>query len=247
NVDRLKDLKEKVYKKKKGMPWYGVNVTHRISIRIVEFMQGVEVEPDHITFFSIVLGIIAGLLFTIPEAGFYLAGALFVELYYVFDAVDGQYARLKKKTSTTGAYFDYISNHIVQSVVFAGMGTGLFRGTGEVLYLLSGFLASWGVLFMYIIHDAKASILRKKPLNTEDEGGELKEQDHSLPKRAFMFLHKTCTFPTTMNIITLCSLISVMINKGLILFRFGVVYYAIIINLVWIAKLIRIIKSKSLD
>jgi phosphatidylglycerophosphate synthase len=245
----LEKIKEKAYKKKKGMPWYGVNVTHRISIRIVGVIQGLELPPDLITFFSIILGLIGAFLFCIPREGAYLAGALFIELYYVFDAVDGQYARLRGKTSVTGAYFDYISNHIVQSLMFLGMGSGLFRLTGDPLFAVAGFLAAWGMVFMYVIHDAQASILLQNRGGAQARSKEINKsrKRYSLPKGIFMAAHKTGTFPTTMNIMTLFAIISIVVDKGLILFRFAVLYYAIILNTIWIAKLFQNIRNKKLD
>lgn len=248
-ANKLQALKEKAYKKKKGMPWYGVNVTHRISIRVVDLIKKEDIDPDLITLVSIFVGLGSALLFMIPNVVIYFMAAIMLEIYYVLDAVDGQYARLKERTSVTGAYFDYISNHIVQSLVFAGMGIGLFNLTWNVWYMIAGFLAAWGMVLMYVIHDARASILFNRgdvPAETGnvEKGG---EEQHSLAKKVFMAMHKTGTFPTTMNIITLLSLISLFANKGLTLFKFAVLYYAIILNIVWAAKLFQFVKNKQLD
>lgn len=244
----LSILREKAYKKKKGMPWYGVNVTHRISIRVVRLIKDCDIEPDHITLLSIILGIVASCLFMIPRVLTYFLGALFLESYYVLDAVDGQYARLKEKTSVTGAYFDYISNHIVQSLVFIGMGIGLFRFEGNPMFMVAGFFAAWGIGFMYAIHDAKSSVLLYRGIIPEAaKNGEYSEEnDASLPKKLFMILHKTGTFPTAMNIITVLAIITIIVNKGLILFESAVIYYAIVTNVIWMAKLYKLIKGKML-
>lgn len=242
-------LKERGYKKKKNLPRYAIWVTHRISIRVVGLLENRDVSPNTITLISIITGIIAGVLFFSPSTISYFIGAIILELYYVLDAVDGQYARVKGRTSFTGAYFDYISNHIVQSLVFLGIGIGMYNQSKQVFFLLAGFFSAWGMLFIYIIFDARHSVLLNRGKKIVEEGGE-KTRDSFL-KKLFMIMHKSCTYPTIMNLISLLALVSILVKipqiKSLILFKILIIYYAIALNLVWMAKLAKSVIRKELD
>lgn len=244
----LQQVKEKAYKKKKGLPWYGTHITHPVSIRIVALLQKIDISPDILTFLTVIFGVISAVLFTFPSVLSYLAGALMLQAYYVFDAVDGQYARLKGKTSLTGAYFDYISNHIVDSLVFLGMGLGLFRSGGEPLFMVCGFFSAWGMIFMYLIHDAQASVLmvRQKKMDSTEKSE--KKVKVSLPKRIFMIIHGTCTYPAVMNIITILAFLALArTDENLILFKIMIIYYTIALNFIWMTRLAKRIIIKELD
>ena len=256
-TSKLEALKDVAYKKKKGMPSYAVRVTHKISIRIVGFIEKIDISPDLITFVSIVMGFFAAAMFTIPGNFVYLVAALLLEFYYILDAVDGQYARTKGKTSLTGGYFDYLSNHIVHSIVFLGIGTGLFRLTGDIIYLIAGIFAGGGMLFTYLIHDAKHSILYKNIVKTGElpgvsQGGGTVQVGGSILKRIFVFLHKVCIYPTAMNIITVVALVSFILSlvqqgDSFFIFKFLIIFYSIVLNVVWIAKLAKTVLAKELD
>ena len=242
----LIDLKEKAYKKRKGLPWYGVNVTHRISIRIVNIIKDLDVNPDLITLFGAVLGVISAIVFSSAGRFSFLIGALLLELYYIFDAVDGQYARTRGKTSRTGAYFDYISNHIVHSLVFLGIGIGLYRATTSFVFLILGFFAAWGMMFMYAIHDARSAVL-KGAGNLTKHAESSPAEKHTIVKRIFMIAHKTCTYPPIMNVITCFAVVGLFSGKTLALYSFFMVYYGIVVNIVWMSKLAKFVKDRALD
>ncbi len=250
NSIRIDELKEKVYKKRKDLPRYAVLVTHEISIRIVWLMRNLDISPNWITAFTILLGVLASGFFTLSSPFAYLLGALILEAYYVFDAVDGQYARFKNKASVTGAYFDYISNHIVHSLVFLGMGIGLYRLSSLNLFLFAGFLASWGMLFMYGIHDVRHTVLGYAKPSTS--AAAKKNTKDSLFKLIFKTLHKTCTYPPILNVITVTSIVTVILclagkDSELLLFKTVLIYYAVAVNAVWITKLAKAIMFKDLD
>jgi phosphatidylglycerophosphate synthase len=253
----LATLKKICYKAdEKEKPLYAQIVTHRFSILAVKLIGGTQITPNQVTFFSIILGLSAAILFAIGKSLSFLAGAFFLEFYYIFDAVDGQLARYKKSSSLSGAYFDYISNHIVQSLVFLSIGYGLFSHFGEVSYLILGIFSSLGMIFMYVIYDARYNILfaRKNNLSQLEKYNEnIKGPNNiSFLKRIFMILHWFCRYPTIMNMITVTAvsnllLIIFKLSEELILFRWLMVFYAIALNVVWMFKLSKAILTKELD
>ncbi|NQT90952.1 MAG: CDP-alcohol phosphatidyltransferase family protein, partial [Candidatus Omnitrophica bacterium] len=246
---QIGELKEKAYKKTRHN-WYALNVTHRCSILIVKLIYKRDISPDFITLLSIISGLIACAFFLLAGPFSCLIGALFLQGFYILDAVDGQLARAQGRPSTTGAYFDYISNHIVHSLVFITIGLGLYRHTASPLYMFAGFLAGWGMLFMYIIYDAGYNIL----FNTARKGmGEARQGDSievltGHAKRSFMVLHWLCTYPAIMNVITMAALLNLIFFSGNgVIFRCLIVFYAVSLNAVWFLKFLKRIKIKELD
>ncbi|MFH1868831.1 MAG: CDP-alcohol phosphatidyltransferase family protein [Candidatus Omnitrophota bacterium] len=244
----IEELKELAYKKKKDLPVYATRITHKISIRIVDLLRHRKIEPDKITVLSIFLGMFSALLFCCMNKYCIVSAALILELYYIFDAVDGQLARAVKKTSLTGAYFDYISSHIVHSLVFLGIGFGLYLYADNIIYLIAGVFACWGMLFMYIIQDARNSVI------LVHGGGAARETVLPEPKsdakgranlkRAFVLLHEFCRYPTIMNVITIFAILNLLTGPGL--FRILILFYAIALNIVWCFKLSKVILKKEL-
>lgn len=252
----IEELKKVAYKKKKDLPRYATYITHKISIRIVNILKDYPIKPDWVTGFTIFLGVISALLFCFANKYSILIAAIFLEIYYIFDAVDGQLARVKGQSSLTGAFFDYISNHIVHSLVFLGIGYGLFHRSGNILYFISGAFAAWGMVFMYTIYDARYNVLfHSKGGNANVEktiATEIVGHKTSFLKRIFMLLHQMCRYPTIMNIITTFAVLNFLltkfsISKKPVLFKALIIFYAVAINVVWISKLFRAITKKELD
>jgi 1L-myo-inositol 1-phosphate cytidylyltransferase / CDP-L-myo-inositol myo-inositolphosphotransferase len=53
----------------------------------------------------------------------------------VLDGVDGEVARLKLQETAFGHYLDIVTDNIVHLAIFIGLGVGLYRQTGDRLYL----------------------------------------------------------------------------------------------------------------
>ena len=253
DMNKLKDV---AYKKNKDMPRYAVLITHNISIHLVRLLSRTPITPNQVTLLSVLMGILSGLSFSQYSPLRYLLGAILLEFYYVLDASDGQLARIKNQSSLTGAYFDYISNHIIHSLVFLSIGYGLFCYTSSILYLISGISAAWGILFMYGVHDARYSVLYNSGKSLSEGGNQdipiRQMAKPSFAKKAFIFMHCLCRYPTIMNLITVFSLINLIflllgIADGSGLFGGLITFYAVAINIVWISKLSTVILKKELD
>ena len=81
---------------------------------IASLLKETALTPIHVTFtfiFSGILGV-ACILF-----GFYWAAAFFLILKSIFDAADGELARIKNKPSYTGRYFDSVADIVLNLVI----------------------------------------------------------------------------------------------------------------------------------
>ena len=86
-----------------------------------------KVNPNTLTWMSVVFAVIAGLFFYLssPElelVNFYLYGAvLFVFLNGLFDAIDGKVAKLTNKTSKRGDFLDHALDRYADVLMLGGL------------------------------------------------------------------------------------------------------------------------------
>ena len=106
----------------------------RIALFICNYSN---IKPNAITFFSFIMRLISALLFSRGNHHFLIIGAVVFELAYIFDCVDGSVARLKRISSTTGAFFDHISDIFGISLNLAALawGQGILFSPAVVLLI----------------------------------------------------------------------------------------------------------------
>ena len=117
----------------------------RIARILVRPLAGTPITANHITAISLLLALVAAVLFALgdPAAASWGAG-LFV-LARFLDHFDGELARLTGRTSRFGYYFNYAAGGLGFAALFAGIGWGLAAGPlgGWALVLgLSGVAAA---------------------------------------------------------------------------------------------------------
>ncbi len=95
--------------------------------------------PNHITIFSLLLGI-AGGLFYIQEQ--FIIGTILFILARILDDVDGEIARYHKVSSDFGAWFDTLAGHLLYPYFFLTLGLGVFFGTRGFYFFLLGALGA---------------------------------------------------------------------------------------------------------
>lgn len=120
----------------------------RLARVIIRPFAATALHPNHVTAASLFLGIAAGLTFAFGPAGSEHVGALLFMLAVLVDHMDGELARMTGKTSTFGHYFDYIVGSLNYTILFCGLGIGLYRlDLGEVV-LWTGLAAGLSNLFI---------------------------------------------------------------------------------------------------
>ncbi|MEM3364177.1 MAG: CDP-alcohol phosphatidyltransferase family protein [Candidatus Micrarchaeia archaeon] len=82
------------------------------------FAKYIPFSPNTITFLSIVSAAVASYLIFLGDVTY---GIIFVFIAFMLDGVDGIVARAKKQETPFGAYFDGISDRIVEFFVLASM------------------------------------------------------------------------------------------------------------------------------
>lgn len=95
-------------------------------------------EPNQVTVFSMVLGVIAAGLFATGVRPGLIAGGVVAYFAFFFDCVDGQLARYARKFSKLGAWLDSIFDRSKEYVIFAGLALGAHRMGYEPAWVLAG-------------------------------------------------------------------------------------------------------------
>lgn len=247
----LLKLKEICFKKNyDSLPLYPRIVTHKISIRLVMLLKDTYVTPNQITLFAYFLAFLAGIFFTVSGKWMFFLGALFLESYYVFDAVDGQLARYKKMSSQTGAWFDFVGNYIVHPYIFFCIGIGVFRYTGMFSGIVFSGMAAMSISILYAVSDTQSVLLldkiRQNP-NYENKKNEVfcSKSEPNVIKYIFSSLHRVCTYPPIMNVISVVAIVNLFTK--IYLPYVLIVFYGVAVSFVWMCKIAFIIMTNKLD
>ncbi len=99
--------------------------THRLAQPLVRPLLGTRVRPNHLTTVRLVTGIASCVGFALgTRAGMVWGGALWLISAFL-DRADGELARIGNMKSPGGHRYDYLSDNIVNSLLFVALGIGL--------------------------------------------------------------------------------------------------------------------------
>ncbi|MGH9471237.1 MAG: CDP-alcohol phosphatidyltransferase family protein [Terriglobales bacterium] len=108
------------------------------------------VSANQLTVGWIILGVVGVLTLGSGSYGARVAGAVLVEISYLFDYVDGEVARLQGRTSSLGVLLDLAGHGVIKSALFLAIGYGVFSWTHSSALLILAFLACVGVISGYM-------------------------------------------------------------------------------------------------
>lgn len=135
-------------------------ITRSVSRQLTRLFLATPLSPNQITALSLVLGLGSAWFFYQGGYAMGLAGSSLLLLSAWIDCTDGEVARLKFMESKLGSQLDLLSDNLVHIAVFFCIGMGLFRVSGEKVYLLLGCLAVLGSLVSFYL--LKTSIVESK-------------------------------------------------------------------------------------
>jgi hypothetical protein len=118
---------------------------------LAEGLRSTRVRPNHLTFATAALMLVAALLVAAGPLGWlgHAGIALALALALVLDTTDGRLARLQGTTSAFGRWLDQISDELADLTLHAAIAWAAFLATGRPLWLLLGILyASGKYLFL---------------------------------------------------------------------------------------------------
>jgi phosphatidylglycerophosphate synthase len=95
--------------------------------------------PDFWTYFSLVAGILAGVLLATDKT---LLGILLVTVMNIADMLDGATARARGTSSRFGKVLDHVTDRYAEFAIFAGLMFGHYASPFAVIFATSGVIMS---------------------------------------------------------------------------------------------------------
>jgi len=212
-----------IRKTQKGKGFW-LKISNEIASLFIYKIQSLQVHPNWFTFISLLFGVLFA--FLLLNNHLWLA-ALSVNILYLFDNVDGQWARIKKMTSTFGAIFDSLVDGWNISIVVFSIGIYLFHQTSELLYL---YLMSIFFVLSFLDFALEKNNFSEIP-NVQEEIISLQERSSRL-KPIIVFVDRFIMYDKWILVITLGLLFD---------FLYVALYYVVFVRLLnYIVKLLKL-------
>lgn len=187
------------------------------ALRITWVVADSGVSANMATLAAWAAAVVAAAAFSNGTIAGWLVGAVLLQIWYVFDHVDGQLARLRGTASLDGAQLDYLMHHTVNLILPLAVGYGLFRRSLEPVWLLIGLVWGLSLLLVTLHHDARYRTFFQRlkrlhgTLQVVGGGGGRPEATPAVPRRplrlAAWTTRKACEIHVVMNILTIIALI----------------------------------------
>lgn len=101
-----------------------------LAFLLVISIYNTKIKPDHLTLAALVMGIVAGIGYSMGSESSSIIGAIMYLSFNILDCSDGQLARIKKNGSAVGRLLDGIADYIAAIAVYAGIAIG-FSGKSD--------------------------------------------------------------------------------------------------------------------
>lgn len=167
----IKEIKSSYNEEKKENDriyhYWAYLIIRPVSFYVTRPFLAVGCSANQVTILGFVV-LISGLL-VISVFGTYgslIAGALLVNLWYLFDFVDGNIARVNRESSSTGAYLDWFVGHIYHAVLPLAVGYYMFNSAEYYLYI--GMVCSFTELSRMAIGNKRKLLFTRKPSGREE-------------------------------------------------------------------------------
>lgn len=195
-----------------------------MALRVTWVIAPTGISAHAVTGFAIIVALMAAASFAWGSLGGCLCGAGLLQLWYLLDHVDGQIARLRGSSSLDGMQLDFLMHHVVNLTLPCGLGYGIWRATGQEIWLPIGFACAVGLLLLGLANDTryKAFMARLEGLDgiplVVRHGAYMDDQPRlttdTAPETAFWramrynihFARKLCEIHVVMNVTTVIAL-----------------------------------------
>lgn len=138
--------------RRSGEHWAGRMYMREISLRVDRYLVNTRVTPNQVTYVMTLAGALAAPALLVPGVWGAVLGVVMVQLYLLFDCVDGELARWKKQYSLSGVYLDRVAAYLCDAAVLVGLGLRAadIWGEGRIdwLWAFLGTLAALGAILI---------------------------------------------------------------------------------------------------
>ncbi|MFF4549797.1 CDP-alcohol phosphatidyltransferase family protein [Streptomyces sp. NPDC001435] len=169
----LEELREVVQPQAKlasrnGEHWAGRLYMRKISLRFTRQLVRTPITPDQLTWTMVVCGIASGAALLIPGPTGAVLAAVLMQLFLLFDCVDGEVARWKGQNSATGIYVDRLGAYLADAALMAGAGFHAAR-SGYGGWVSVGIATALGVVLLKASTDLVDVARARRGLTVADD------------------------------------------------------------------------------
>jgi 1L-myo-inositol 1-phosphate cytidylyltransferase / CDP-L-myo-inositol myo-inositolphosphotransferase len=156
--------------------WTSRHLNRYISLFLSRLLVKTPLRPNQVSVGILGIGVAGALAAAQGSYGWLVLGAFLFQAQSVLDGCDGEMSRVTHRGSRLGEWLDTIGDDLTNYGFFGGAGLGLYRATGQPLYLLAGTICvACGVLasgleYRYLIKIGSGDLLRY-PLSQASSGG----------------------------------------------------------------------------
>jgi len=175
--------------------WMALHINRKISLSVTRRLMHTCVTPNHMTWVSMILGLMAAACFLSLEHGIQIIGALLFLLHSILDGCDGELARLKFMESRRGGIFDFWSDNIVHIAVFAAMGMAWAAHSPDSFWpwlcstlAVGGTAVSASLIYFHTMHTEQKSGPLYTSVSTSEDKSTLVRIADILSRRDFIYL-----------------------------------------------------------
>lgn len=196
--------------------WTSRHLNRHISLFFSRLLVKTPLLPNQVSVAILGVGILGAVFAARGDYGSLVLGAALFQAQSVLDGCDGEMSRVTHRGSRLGEWLDTIGDDVTNYGFFGGAGLGLYRASGNWIYLIAGAICvtcgviSSGLEYRYLIRIGSGDLL-KYPLSQASSGG---------GKLAFLApLFKRDTFV----LLTLLSAIAFVLGPMLCLFSLAAI------------------------
>lgn len=166
SIKKLRKICQSTKLKKDHNP-YSTVFARKISIYLTKLLLHTSITANQTTLLLVFIGILAGIFLTYGQEWYTLIGALLLQLWYIFDHVDGEIARYRGTESITGKYLDLLSHYTIHPYVFICITFGIYNVFHDITVFIFGFSAALSIMFIDIVSDCiyRAVVLTRMQVN----------------------------------------------------------------------------------
>lgn len=137
-----------------GESWYGIYFSRYISIYLTYLIvRFTNLSANFVTFSFIVIGAIGDGLLFFGKSSYALIGVVLLHFWLILDAVDGEVARYRKKSSIFGIYLDSLGHYIVNPGILMGLGIYNYVQYSNKFLLYLSFFSFLIMIYLRLFED----------------------------------------------------------------------------------------------
>ena len=216
SIKELRKICQPKYEQVKVNPYYRLyrRFFRIFSIYITRILLSFNVSADFVSIFGLIFGIIGSLFLYLGE---FLVGSITLQLWLLADTLDGEVSRYYSKEKQKnylikGEFLDLNFHHLISSLIFIGLGLGLYNLTKDMIMIYLGAGALTSLLLNELIDLNKIKVLSYYNLKSKN----IKQKRGLLKRLIFIY-----TFPSIANLILIAS----VFNKvNFIMYFYGITF-----------------------